>query len=147
MKKCFAIAISLIITLACGCFDYSEYEKLASESSVVILCRNHVKDGMIWAEITEIWRDESDGVFTNKVVDTIETHVPVESRTDCGEASIMFYGSSKGSLLNYSTLYVHDGKVSGDVTVEKFRSMIRGSLYSGKEIEIPCRTSGDTERR
>jgi len=147
MKKCFTIAISLIITLTFGCFDYGEYDKLASESSVVTLCRNHVKDGMIWTEISEIWRDESNGIFTNKVADTIETHVPIESQKDCGEAAIMFYGYSKGNLLNYSTLYVHDGKVSGDVTVEKFRSMIRGSLYSGKEIEIPCRTSGDTERR
>ena len=147
MKKSFTIAISLITTLVCGCFDYGEYNKLASESSVVTLCRNHVKDGMIWAEISEIWRDESNGIFTNRVADTIETHVPVESQTNCGEASIMFYGSSKGSLLNSRTLYVHNGKVSGGVTVEKFRSMIRDSLYSGKELEIPCRTSGDTERR
>ena len=138
--------MSLIITLACGCFDNSEYEKLASESSVVTLCRNHVRDGMICAEIVEIWRDESNGIFTNKVADTIETHVPTKSPAECGEASIMFYGSLKDNLMNYSTLYVHDGKVSGDVTVEKFRSMIRDSRYSGKELEIPCRTSG-TQRR
>lgn len=146
MKKRFAAVIALVITIACGCFDYGEYEKLGSDSSVVILCRNHVKDGMVWAEITEIWRDASNGVFTNKVTDTLETHVPVEPQTDCGETSIMFYGGTRGSLLNYRTLYVHDGKVSGHVTVEKFRSMIRDSLYSGKELEMPCRTSGDMQR-
>ena len=147
MKKRFAIAISLIITLFCGCFDYGEYDKLASESSVVTLCKNHVKDGMIWAEISEIWRDESKGIFTNKVADKIETLTPVESGTYYGEASIMFYGSSKGNLRNYHTLYVHDGKVSGNMTVEKFRTMIKDSRFSGKETETPCRTSGDTERR
>lgn len=144
MKKCLTIVISLIITLACGCFDYSEYDKLASESSVVTLCTNHVRAGMICAEIIEIWRDESKGIFTNKVAGTIETHVPTKSPAECGEASIMFYGNVNGQLLNYRTIYVHDGKASGDVTVEKFRSMIRDSRYSGKELEIPSRTSGDT---
>ncbi len=147
MKKLFAIAISLTITLACGCFDNSEYENIVSDSSVVILCKNHVIDGMICAEISEIWRDESNGTFTNKVSDTLETHVLAESQTDCGEASIMFYGETRGSLLNYHTLYVHNGKVSGDVTVETLKSMIRDTQYSGKELDIPCRTSSGTERR
>ena len=147
MKNRFFPVILLIITLTCGCFDTVEYDKLASGSSVVTLCKNHVKDGMIWAEISEIWRDESNGTFTNKVADTLETHVPSKSQEDCGIASIMFYGETRGSLINYHTLYVHNGKVSGDVTVETIKSMIRDTHYSGKELDIPCRTSGDTERR
>ena len=152
MKDRFAIAVSLVITLACGCFDNCqfdnrEYEKLAAESSVVVHCKNHVKEGLIWAEISEVWRDESKGKFTNKVSDLLETHVPVDPPTDCGETAIMFFGRLGNSLINYNTLYVHDGKVDGDVSVERFKSLIQATHYSGGELEIPNRTSGGTQRR
>lgn len=147
MKDQLALVISLVITFTCGCSGNREYEKLATESSVVILCKNHVKDGLIWAEIVEVWRDESHGAFTNKVADTLETHVPVDPSTSCGETSILFFGRLKGRLFNYRTLYVHDGQVSGEVTVETFKAMIKSARYSGKELEIPCRPGGDTEHR
>ena len=114
---------------------------------MVVLCRNHVKGGMIWAEISEVWRDESNGAFTKRVADTIETHVPVDPPAACGEASIMFFGRLKGSLINHNTLYVHDGKVEGDMSVDRLKSLVQATHYSGRELELPSRTSGDTPRR
>ncbi len=131
-----------IMILFSGCFDNSEYDKLATESNVVVLCKNHVMNGMVWVQIVDAWRDESSGAFTNKVADMIELHIPVNSPDSCGETSIMFFGNMKGIPYHYHTVFVHAGKVSGGLTVERFKSMIENSHYSGKELEIPCRTDG-----
>lgn len=147
MKKQHAIVTSIVLTLLCGCSDKPNHEELASESSVVVLCRNRVKDGMIIGEISEVWRDESNGAFTEKVGDIIETYVPTDSPTSCGEASVMFFGRLKDGMRNHRTLYVHDGKVDRNVPVEKLRSLIQATHFSGRELELPSRPSGDTERR
>ncbi len=146
MKKAIWPGILAGILLVSGCFDISEYDKLTTEANVVVLCKNHVINGMLCAKIAEVWRDESSGAFTNKVADMIELHVLVNSLDSCGETSIAFFGNMKGIPYNYRTVFVHDGKVSGGLAVERFKSMIENSHYSGKELEIPSRASGVTER-
>lgn len=144
MKSCFAISISLIVTLACGCADRPNHEEREEKSCVIILCRNHVTNGMVQAEISEIWRDESDGAFTNNVSDMLETHAPAESPSCCGEASVLFFGWLGTDLYHHATLFVHNGTVYGNIPVTRLKALIQTTHYSGRQLEIPSKTDGHT---
>ncbi len=135
--------------LMAGCDNQAkrEQEELRSSSAVVLLCEPVRMGPSTYYRLKEVWRDESQGLFTTKVGEIVD-FVGAFPNTH-SEASMIVYGCLHYGQLSMTAMAgIENGKLSGGGmfhTVEKEKSLVQSTPYHPVEIKHMYKSSPSLE--
>ncbi len=112
--------------------DYDEAMDRAQQqllqAQVVVFCSVSMTDRSLTHHITEIWRNNSDGLFTNATGDTITEvlHPQQGPPSAYGQHSLLYFATEDGVLGDHGTYFLHNNRFSflHDMTKEEAHRLL-----------------------
>ena len=139
------IAMLLACLMLAGCRDrLQEVESLSRDAVVVVKCaceaRRASYNGLeLHFRVAEIWRDASNGMFTNKVGDVLdECTIGLADDDPTPHEAVLFFGSNDSGLCQLVTSFVNGGYLHG-MPVEQVRHIIATTSASGEQTKVLMR--------
>ena len=131
--KFITLILVIALVLPC-CFCQDEYpEPDLRRAVVVVLCNTIRESDILSYQISEIWRDHSNGEFKQAVGDKLYIGPrQVKKNTSYGEQMIVLYAVTYGEIYPMQTVAVY-GNVAfawHEKTLEELRTLVNKTPYA-----------------
>ena len=139
-----AITALFACLMLAGCRDKSqglqEVESLSRDAVVVMKCecearRNTYNVLELHFRVAEVWRDESNGMFTNKVEGWIDFTLGLADNDSFSPEAVLFFETDNSGLCPPGISFIYDGKLHG-VPVRKAMHIISTTSASGGPTNV-----------